>query len=123
MTIEMKLGPKMTIQIPAIYYRKLAVLKKCSDNNMNRNGDPITNDQIYTHFRTLMEQLVNYLLDATKDFCYRDSAFVVIGWSKNVVELQQTDNLFDSFWLNNIIQHISDQFKLGGLLDQWLKDL
>ena len=122
MTVKTKLGPKITLEIPAEYYRKLSNIRFAADNKRNRKGLPITGDYVYNCFRTLMEKLGNWLLDQTKEFGYRTSAFRILGWTDNKVELQVTDNPFDAYWTNNVVDHLSDQFQFGGLLDRWQND-
>lgn len=123
MSITTKLGPKITLEIPKQYYRKLSNLRYASDNGHNRTGLPITNDHIYHCFRTLMEKLIDWLLDQTKNLGgYRTGAFRILEWTDNKMELQVTDNPFDAFWTNNVVDYISDQYRFGGLLEQWQND-
>lgn len=122
MTIEVTYGPKITLEIPAEYYRKLSNIRFAADNKHNRKGRPITSDHVYDCFRTLMEKLENWLSDQIKEFGYRNNAFIIIGWTDNKVELQETDNPFDALWTNNVVDHISDQYRFGGLLDRWAND-
>lgn len=122
MKIETKFGPKITLEIPAEYYRKLSNIKFASDNKRNHQGRPITNGEVYRCYRNLMEKLMDWLSDQVTTSDYRTPAFRIVGWTDNKVELQETDNPFDCYWTKSVIDHITDQFNFGGLSDAWHND-
>lgn len=122
MTIETKLGPKITLEIPLKYYGTLARLRHCVDIGRTPKLRPITEEWVYNCYRRTMESLINWLLDQTKDFGYRNGAFRVLGLSFLTLKLQQTDNPLDAFWTDNVICPITEKYGFDSYLDLWNND-
>jgi hypothetical protein len=110
------------LTFPVGFYRKMEALRECADNKRNRVGQPIISDQVYRHYRKLMEQLSAWLSEQTEGMGY-GIAFKIIGWTEyRGVILRRTNNPFDCFWTLFVIDHISEQFRFGGLLERWRKE-
>lgn len=61
--METKTSKNIGLTIPHDYYRKLKTLRRWADNKITGKGRPITNDDVYHYFRTLMEKLDSWLSD------------------------------------------------------------
>jgi hypothetical protein len=124
--METKTDKNIGLTIPDEYYRKLKTLRRCADNMRSPKGRPITNQQVYLSFRTLMEKLNEWLLDAVVKMGYGNEfvgkPFQVIGLDGLKVTLKEGDNPFECYWTTIVIDLLSEQFRFGGLLEQWQND-
>ena len=103
--------------IPQSYYRALSNLRFRAD----RKAGPITNRLVYHNYRNIMDSLTQWLLDFAEANDY-GTAFRVIRQSDLQVLLQPSDCPFDCYWTMQIVERLSDEFRFGGLLDQWRND-
>ncbi|KKN98808.1 hypothetical protein LCGC14_0140490 [marine sediment metagenome] len=107
-----------TIEIPFKYYRALARLRHCADIGLTiKHKRPIIGDYIYHNYRNIGEHLLDWLLSDG-----RCRPFRVIGINGLEVTLEETDNPFDMFWTDKVLDKLSDKYRFGGLSDRWRDD-
>lgn len=108
------------------YYGTLGVLADCVKTKRSPKGRPITNEWIYRHYRMIMDNLCQWLLDEVVRMGY-GTEFVgkpirVIRLCGDCATLQISDCPFDCYWTTEIIGGLSDQFGFMGLWDQYQND-
>lgn len=98
------------LTIPDNHYRDLDRLRLVADKARART-------YIHLVYRKIMERIDNWLSDHGPLGAYR-----VIGLEDNTVVLQPSDEPIDVYWTYEALEHISELFGFGQLLERMIEE-